>query len=262
MRVNGRERSAAYGFDERNVVRAIEGCLAVRSPEQLCHWTRSSLQSLIPHRILVWASASNRARAAKSWRVCQVCSPHAPSGSEASPGACASCPFLQRWYSKRKPLQLGAEITAKCSNPLARWLMQAQRVRNGVFHAFDMGDGPFSHFCVSGLASHVDRSYANALEMLVANMHAAAMRLTAEAAGVEMNMKAAHGRLTAREAQILYWLHRGKTNWEIARVLSISDKTVKNHVHNILVKLDARNRLQIVTKAMAIGVITPTNDAS
>lgn len=48
--------------------------------------------------------------------------------------------------------------------------------------------------------------------------------------------------LTDREDQILNLLCEGKSNKEIGRALRISYATVKNHVHNILEKLEVRRR--------------------
>lgn len=52
--------------------------------------------------------------------------------------------------------------------------------------------------------------------------------------------------LTARERQIAEQIVRGANNREIARTLSLSEKTVKNHITRILHRLDLRNRTQIV----------------
>jgi two-component system nitrate/nitrite response regulator NarL len=53
--------------------------------------------------------------------------------------------------------------------------------------------------------------------------------------------------LTVRECQISRLIYEGLSNKQIARSLSIEVSTVKNHVHNILVKLDVKNRLQIIS---------------
>jgi DNA-binding CsgD family transcriptional regulator len=58
-----------------------------------------------------------------------------------------------------------------------------------------------------------------------------------------------HPVLSPRELEVLDWLKRGKTSWDIAKILDISERTVNYHVNNILQKLDVTNRLQAVFEA-------------
>jgi DNA-binding NarL/FixJ family response regulator len=51
--------------------------------------------------------------------------------------------------------------------------------------------------------------------------------------------------LTRRESQIVPLIERGLSNKEIARELSIEITTIKNHVHNILEKMQLRRRGEI-----------------
>lgn len=52
--------------------------------------------------------------------------------------------------------------------------------------------------------------------------------------------------LTERECDVLNLVRQGYRNQEIAERLQISEWTVKNHMHNILIKLNARNRMEAV----------------
>lgn len=58
-------------------------------------------------------------------------------------------------------------------------------------------------------------------------------------------------RLTPRELSILRLIAGGYSNKEIGRTLNISDGTVKNHITDMLQKLDARDRTHAVLKAIA-----------
>ncbi len=59
--------------------------------------------------------------------------------------------------------------------------------------------------------------------------------------------------LTAREVEVLELLAQGLKNREIATRLSLSPHTVKNHVHNLLGKLDAADRVEAVREAFRRG---------
>ena len=60
--------------------------------------------------------------------------------------------------------------------------------------------------------------------------------------------------LSSREREILVLLTQQLTNGEIAARLSLSEKTVRNHVSNILTKLQVSTRAQAITTARAAGI--------
>jgi DNA-binding NarL/FixJ family response regulator len=61
--------------------------------------------------------------------------------------------------------------------------------------------------------------------------------------------------LTERELEILGLLAQGLSNSEIARTLSISEGTVKNHISSILLRLKVRDRVQAVIYAKENGLV-------
>ena len=61
--------------------------------------------------------------------------------------------------------------------------------------------------------------------------------------------------LTDREREVLLEIMAGRTNKEIANVLSISEHTVKSHVRNILRKLGVENRAQAAACAIRQGIL-------
>jgi two-component system, NarL family, response regulator LiaR len=69
--------------------------------------------------------------------------------------------------------------------------------------------------------------------------------------------------LTERETEVLRLLAQGQANKQIARSLSIAEKTVKVHVSNILGKLGVQSRTQATLYAIRIGLVsanTPGTD--
>ncbi|MFE0462533.1 response regulator [Kitasatospora sp. NPDC058965] len=61
------------------------------------------------------------------------------------------------------------------------------------------------------------------------------------------------GTLTEREREVLGHIADGQSNREIARALNLSEKTVKTHVSNILMKLDLADRTQAALWAVRHG---------
>ncbi len=63
--------------------------------------------------------------------------------------------------------------------------------------------------------------------------------------------------LTAREQEVAKLIGEGHTSQEIADLLTISLKTVDHHRTNILTKLDASDRVEIIRYAIRSGLVEP-----
>jgi DNA-binding NarL/FixJ family response regulator len=75
------------------------------------------------------------------------------------------------------------------------------------------------------------------------------------AAPVAAPSKTSNVRLSPREREVLNLLTKGHSNREIAVHLNVAHKTVKNHVSNILSKMDTSSRTQAVIQALQSGIL-------
>ncbi|HET9544344.1 MAG TPA: response regulator transcription factor [Gaiellaceae bacterium] len=80
-------------------------------------------------------------------------------------------------------------------------------------------------------------------------------QLRAQAAGVRRDTAAPRIQLSERELDVLRLIAIGKDNAQIAQELFISPKTVKNHISNILMKLQIENRIQAAVYAVRSGIV-------
>ena len=62
--------------------------------------------------------------------------------------------------------------------------------------------------------------------------------------------------LTKREKEVFTLLINNKTTKEIATILNISEKTVRNHISNTMQKLGVKGRSQAVVELLRMNVIT------
>ncbi len=61
--------------------------------------------------------------------------------------------------------------------------------------------------------------------------------------------------LTGREREVFELLVQDKTTREIAEILFISEKTVRNHISNVMKKLNVKGRSQAVVELVRMGEI-------
>ena len=63
-------------------------------------------------------------------------------------------------------------------------------------------------------------------------------------------------RLSRIEAEVLSWAARGKTAWETARILGVSERNVRWHLEEAQRKLETKNKTATVATALVNGEIT------
>jgi len=94
----------------------------------------------------------------------------------------------------------------------------------------------------------------DALVRAIRAVHDGHLLLAPEAAGTLLRSASGPARgldaLTSREREVLAELARGRSNREIARALSVSEKTVKAHVSSVLAKLGVQDRTQAALLAV------------
>ena len=64
------------------------------------------------------------------------------------------------------------------------------------------------------------------------------------------------GILTKREKEIFEMLILNKTTKDIATLLNISEKTVRNHISNVMQKLSVKGRASAVVELLRLGEIS------
>ncbi|MEU4526368.1 LuxR C-terminal-related transcriptional regulator [Amycolatopsis sp. NPDC024027] len=75
--------------------------------------------------------------------------------------------------------------------------------------------------------------------------------------GTTARRRAGGPALTRREHRVLTLVAAGLSNREIAQVENISDKTTKNYVHALLLKLGVTNRTKAAFTALSEGLVDP-----
>ncbi|MES2099756.1 MAG: XrtB/PEP-CTERM-associated transcriptional regulator EpsA [Pseudomonadota bacterium] len=239
---------------------AVEESFRVSNRHQFFVWSQSSLQALIPHEIMICGiedgsrqgMAVHRFSASRYFRqehfdvVADPLTglmPRMLAVAEGNRSSVIFCPLPGGKAADDNLLALVAENELK---NLAAMLVIGTR---GKFEAF---------YVFSRLSGALDGRLAYVIELLVPHLHNAFLRVLAterEMAGTNTQRT---GRLvTPRQEEILQLIKNGKTNSEIAELLSCSPWTIKNHIQAILRKLDSNTRTHAIARAMSLGILHP-----
>lgn len=117
------------------------------------------------------------------------------------------------------------------------------------------GDEEIRRALHSGLRAYLTKDVLH--DELIRAIHAVHAGETYLPASVRTALEAGSlpAELSVREMEVLSLIVKGHGNKQIAYELSIAEHTVKNHVKNILAKLDVDDRTQAATAAIQRGII-------
>lgn len=228
----------------------VETSLRVTRRDQLFSWLQGSFQYLFPHEVMICgiSAAADEDFMFESFSSIRYPDSCAKAATSEHDGVVWRVMAL--WQNARRPLMLGGGLQpGDYGNYLVPFadedanLMEVE-LHNIAAHGMAGQNGSVStFFCFSRVPQQPGKSHARLLELLMPYLHSALVRVAGHSGEAQL------GQITERERQVLQWLKAGKTNWEIAQILGISPNTVKNHVQNILRKLNVQNRGHAAVKA-------------
>ena len=240
------------------LVHALESGARVSTRAQFFTWTQGLYQQLVPHEILICSLTHPHTRAFQhhffsSSRYFKSSHVEAIWGKGGIMRAA-----LETWHRHERPVLAAPELAAAPHGEVLseRWqpaLMECE-LKNLLAHGLRSMDGGARGFVAyARLPGGPQASHARAAQILAPFLVDALIRVLAR----ENRGKGLEKPLSEREREIILWVQEGKTNEEIAMLLSVSPYTVKNHLQNIYAKLQVSTRGQAVAKAIGLGQLHP-----
>jgi LuxR family transcriptional regulator, quorum-sensing system regulator CviR len=161
-------------------------------------------------------------------------------------------PVLKSLLSSFKT-QVWKQTYAKASSPeQLEFIEEARSV--GLTHGIttgmlERGRGFATFFSFAGGDANGTQRFTGLLEYLLPSIHRVLI------ANTHTPLSNRVKGLSPREVTVLMWMKQGKTNWEIAQIVGVTERTVRFHVEGIFTKLDAKSRAQAVAVAMEHGLL-------
>jgi len=235
----------------------METSVKVKRRSDFFSWVQGVFQGLLAHEILICALFDP---ATRSYRM-ESMSSH-PLDEQRLAGLCGTSGALvyrliAMWErGGRQPIAIEGGGAPSAAEQSVAGEVQRLELDNVLAHGMPGIDGRAAgFFCFAKLVGDLGERGNSTLELLVPYLYAAWVRANCAAARQEgLTPLSTKEILTAREVEILTWVEQGKSNNEIAQILSISPLTVKNHVQKILRKLNVQNRAQAVARGMTLNL--------
>ena len=235
----------------------VESSLQVRKSHQFFLWAQGQLQSLLPHEILFCVHGDLQRRDYTVARYTSAPFPDEQFAEIRHPEHGLVAKVIQAWKKNWEEPCLFHQNGQLGLYPQVELLMAEYGLRNLACHGTrSVNGGANSCFIFARLPQSPGPRQCYLLELLLPHLHAAFVRTMIDERR-ELRTPLAPHALTTREIEILRWVSEGKSNHQIGDTLSISPLTVKNHIQNILKKLEVQNRAQAVSRAIAARLITP-----
>ena len=264
LTINTPSQNKACLSDEQRIIfmEVIAESLRVSQRSHLFNWLQGGFQYLIGHEVMIFGIKSQES---ESYQYEYFASTRYFSDEkfnvviDSISGLASEA--IKIWSKSGSPYFVSNQESATTfsnytvANGDAELLKQSE-LKNFLVHGFGDHNSKISSVVIlARLHPQPHAIQANMLELIMPHLHCALVKVTSSRHIYVVNQDNATKLVTKREAEILQWLYIGKTNWEISAILEISPLTVKNHVQNLLRKLDVQNRSQAVVKATKFGLI-------
>ncbi len=239
--------------------RIIEPSLHISTQEEFFKWTQTELQGIFPHGKLVCGVGRLGKHGAQIRHVMGCNFPDEYVQALQRADGLTSSPIIVRWMKEQQPIlfEPDCEKTLKLAPP--GWLDNFHKfgLVNLAAHGLcDIDNHTATYFSFSCIPGSLNQRHAYLLKLLVPHLHVALTRVVSNPRFNKKQAPTQQIKLSKREKEVLQWMSSGKSNWEIAQVIGLSESTVKNHVHHILGKLHAASRAQAVAKAINLKLIS------
>lgn len=226
--------------------RLLRSLGSVRTVEDFKSWTRKELRPVLPHGALICGLGHLHAGGVGLDYLVMVDYPMEHIESIRNRVGAIDTPILRRWLMTQEPVYFDAD--APWPDTPKVWLdsFRRHRMQNVMAHAvYDSVRCVGTYHSVYRLPARPDQRAVETLRALVPALHETLYRVIGQAA-TGKSLGVVYSAMSEGERRVIHWLRLGKTNAQIAKLVSLSESTVKHYLTGIFDKLGVENRAQLV----------------
>ena len=248
------DESRRYHFAE-----AVEASMAVHSRQQFFVWTQSSVQGLVPHQILICGVRDSGGPALALQHFSASRYFRQPQFDVVSDPVHGLVPRLGAALQSSDEVVVSPSNDTRAAHKALHDLVADNELQNLAARLVMGAHGEIAAlYAFSRVSLELDAGLRHAVQILIPHLHHTFVRVLHNERDQQQTLQVRDTRVvTRRQQEILLLIKDGKTNSEIANVLACSQWTVKNHIQNILRRLDSSSRAHAISRAMSLGILRP-----
>lgn len=234
---------------DKRIMAILVECTRVQTADQFTRVVEDSLRTVLPHEMMLCGIGGISRQGNHIRKILNFNYPLEYFEPLRDAEGRLDSPLMKKWRETQEPqlFQSGRDDHAFPSDWVR--LFNKYDLRNTIAHGvLDVGGVFSSFFIYSRIPGEIGPDQAFLLKLLTPHLHFALARVLTTVGEYQGKLCQSKKPLSARQREILYWLHEGKTNWEIAKILNLSQLNVKYHVDQIFLKLEVRSRAHAVAK--------------
>lgn len=162
-------------------------------------------------------------------------------------------PVVSNLQSSTAPLVFDVETINKDREDgnalLAAQLFKSFGINNGVYFSVHLANGQLGAVSFCGSSDAPDHEKIVELNYLSNLIYSKINQISSNDKKPDFNLK-------KNEINCLKWTSQGKTSWEIASIMGLSEHTVNHYLTSAAQKLDTSNRTHAVSKAIRLKIIS------
>lgn len=235
---------------DRRIMRVLVECTSVQTASDFTGMVQGAFRRVLPHQSMLCGIGGISRQGNHIRKIVNVDYPLEYFEPLRDREGRLDSPLMKRWRETLEPqlFQSGRDDHLYPDDWVR--LFNKYELRNTIAHGvLDLGGVFSSFFIFSRIPGEIGPQQAFLMKLLTPHLHFALARVLATVDDYQGSLGKSKKALSERQRDILHWLEAGKTNWEIAKILDLSELNVKYHIDQIFLKLEVRSRAHAVARA-------------
>ncbi|MGZ3158064.1 MAG: helix-turn-helix transcriptional regulator [Burkholderiaceae bacterium] len=244
------------GIDPTILLNIFERSTEVQDPDAFLGLINNNVQAVMHQEIMVCGVGGMSPNGNYAHKILEHGYPEQYFHDLATPDGRVDSPLMRHWRDTLAPVifQSGRDDAEYPQDWVT--IFNKYDLRNTAAHGvLDVQRNFATYFIFSRIPGEIGEREIYLLKMLTPHLHLALVRALVTVQEFTWLSGTPHEALSERQKEILHWIDEGKTNWEIAQILGMTEKNVKYHIEQIFLKLKVTNRNKAVAKAMLLGIL-------